>query len=110
MKWPSHGFFIYMRIQQNIGEVKKIYEIEVKLQQWVYVSRKWLFTRCENSSQNLGCSKTSTSNTCLTNQMAYSQVLYIHGSLTEHCKGEENILDRNETSAEGLSSIKFAFH
>ena len=31
-----------MRIQQNIGEVKKIYGIEVKLQQWVYVSTKWL--------------------------------------------------------------------
>ena len=60
-----------MRIQQNFGEVKKIYEIEVKLQQWVYVSTKWLFTRCENSSQNLGCLKTSTSNTFLTKEMAY---------------------------------------
>ena len=60
-----------MRIQQNFGEVKKIYEIEVQLQQWVYVSTKWLFTRCENSPQNMGCLKTSTSNTCLTNEMAY---------------------------------------
>ena len=74
MKWPSQGFFIYMRIQQNIGEVKKIYEIEVKLQQWVYVSTKWLFTRCENSIQNLGCSKTSTTNTCLTDEMPYSHL------------------------------------
>ena len=73
-----------MRIQQNIGEVKKIYEIEVKLQQWVYVSTKWLFTRCENSSQNLGCSKTSTTNTCLTDEMAFSRVLYIHENSTEH--------------------------
>ena len=67
-----------MRIQQNIGEVKKIYEIEVKRQQWVYVSTKWLFTRCDNSSQNLGYSKTSTTNTCLTDEMIFSRVFYIH--------------------------------
>ena len=73
-----------MRIQQNIAEDKKIYEIEVKLQQWVYVSTKWPFTRCENSSQNLGYSKTPTTNTCLTNQMAYSRVFYIHENSTEH--------------------------
>ena len=73
-----------MRIQQNIGKVKKIYEIEVKLQQWVYVSTKWLFTRCENSSQNLGYSKTSTTNTCLTDEMIFSRVFYIHENSTEH--------------------------
>ena len=60
-----------MRIQQNIGKVKQIYEIEAKLQQRVLVSTKWLFTRCENSSHNLGCSKTSTINTCLNDEMAY---------------------------------------
>ena len=76
-----------MRIQQNFGEVKKIYEIEVKLQQWVYVSTKWLFTRCENSSQNLGCLKTSTSNTCLTDEMAFSRVFYIHENSTELWRG-----------------------
>ena len=73
-----------MRIQQNIGEVKKIYEIEVKLQQWVYVSTKWLFTRCENSSQNLGYSKTSTTNTCLTDEMIFSRVFYLLENSTKH--------------------------
>ena len=73
-----------MRIQQNIGEVKKIYEIEVKLQEWVYVSTKWLFTRCENSSQNLGYSKTSTTNTCLTDEMIFSRVFYPHENSTKH--------------------------
>ena len=73
-----------MRIQQNIGEVKKIYEIEVKLQQWVYISTKWLFTRCENSSQNLGYSKTSTTNTCLTDEMIFSRVFYLHENSTKH--------------------------
>ena len=82
-----------MRIQQNIGEVKKIYEIEVKLQQWVYVSTKWLFTRCENSSQNLGYSKTTTSKTCLTDEMSYSQVFHIHDNSTEQWKDDEIILD-----------------
>ena len=76
-----------MRIQQNIRKVKKIYEIEVKLQERVYVSTKWLFTRYENSSQNLGCSKTSTTNTCLTDEMAFSRVFYIHENSTEHCRG-----------------------
>ena len=99
-----------MRIQQNIGEVKKIYEIEVKLQQWVYVSRKWLFTRCENSSQNLGCLKTSTSNTCLTDEIAYSHVFCIQEISAEHWKGGENIWDRSETSAVGLSFNKMTFH
>ena len=71
----------------NIGKVEKIYGIEVKLQQRVYVLTKWLFTRCENSSQNLGCSKTSTTNTCLTDEMAFSRVFYIHENSTEHCRG-----------------------
>ena len=71
----------------NIGKVEKIYGIEVKLQQGVYVLTKWLFTRCENSSQNLGCSKTSTTNTCLTDEMAFSRVFYIHENSTEHCRG-----------------------
>ena len=69
----------------NIGKVEKIYGIEVKLQQRVYVLTKWLFTRYENSSQNLGCSKTSTTNTCLTDEMAFSRVFYIHENSTEHC-------------------------
>ena len=80
-----------MRIQQNIGKVKKIYEIETKLQQWVYVSTKLLFPKCENSSQNLGCSKTSTINTCLTDEMAFTRVFYIHENSTEHWKGVKNI-------------------
>ena len=71
----------------NIGKVEKIYGIEVKLQQRVYVLTKWLFTRCENSSQNLGCSKTSTTNTCLTDEMAFSRVFYMHENSTEHCRG-----------------------
>ena len=73
-----------MRIQQNIGKVKKIYEIEAKLQQWVYVSTKLLFTRCENSSQNLGYSKTFTTNTCLTDEMSFSRVFYIHENSTDN--------------------------
>ena len=73
-----------MRIQQNFGEVTKIYEIEVKLQERFYVSTKWLLTRCENSSQNLGYSKTSTTNTCLTDEMIFSRVFYIHENSTEH--------------------------
>ena len=71
----------------NIGKVEKKYGIEVKLHQRVYVLTKWLFTRCENSSQNLGCSKTSTTNTCLTDEMAFSRVFYIHENSTEHWRG-----------------------
>ena len=76
-----------MGSQQNNRKVKKIYEIEVKLQERVYVSTKWLFTRYENSSQNLGCSKTSTTNTCLTDEIAFSRVFYIHENSTEHWRG-----------------------
>ena len=109
MKWPSHEFFTYMRIQQNIERLRNILDgsetSEVGLS-----FNKPLFTRCENSTQNLGCSKTSTSNTFLTDEMSYSHVFCIQEISAKHWKGGENIWDRSETSGEGLSFKKMAFH
>ena len=40
--------------------------MQERLRERLAEGRNLLFIRCENSSQNLGCSKTSTSNTRLT--------------------------------------------
>ena len=50
-----------------------MYFIENKLQQRDEIGRKLWLARCENSSQNLGCSKTSTTNPCLTEKEDYWQ-------------------------------------
>ena len=48
----------------NVYIVSTIYKIKVRLQQRLEFATKHPFTRCENSSQNLGYSKTSTSHSC----------------------------------------------
>ena len=53
-------FFINVRIQQNIlNRLKHLFNRDKSLAE-VCSPTKGLFTRCENSSQNPGCSKTST--------------------------------------------------
>ena len=42
--------------------------------------------------------------------MAYSHVFCIQEISAKHWKGGENIWDRSETSGEGLSFNKMAFH
>ena len=53
-----------VRINENVYIVSNIYSVDVSPQQRLAVAAKRIFTRTEKSSQNLGCSKTSTSNTC----------------------------------------------
>ena len=45
----------------------------LRLQQRFEFATKVPFTRCENSSQNLGCSRTSTSHSCEIEQKDFSQ-------------------------------------
>ena len=85
------------------GIIRKIFTslhttTEVGLHHRIYVATKHLLTRCENSSQNLGCSKTSTSNTCLTEEKDNSQLQDICDNSIECCKRVELVFDRCETS------------
>ena len=52
-----------VRIEENVYIVSNIFSKDVGLQQRLADEAKREFTSCENSSRNLGCSKTSTSHT-----------------------------------------------
>ena len=56
---------INLTIHKNVYIVSNVYSIQVGLQQRVAVAKTDLFTRSENSSQNMACSKTSISHTSL---------------------------------------------
>ena len=62
-----------MTIQQNVKCVSHINLNQGRINQRPGVAKRHLFIRCENSSQNLRCSKTSTSYTCLTDIKVYSE-------------------------------------
>ena len=58
------NYMMNKRIEENVYIVSNIFSIDVSPQQRIAGVAKRIFTRCEKSSQNLGCSKTSTSHTC----------------------------------------------
>ena len=60
-----------MRIEENVYIISNILSIDVGHQQRLAVAAKRKFNRCEKSSQNLGCSKTSTSHTFETEEKDY---------------------------------------
>ena len=57
-------FKMNVTIKKNAQTVSNINSIEVRLQQRLAVKTNRPLTRCENSSQHLGCIKTPTSHTC----------------------------------------------
>ena len=60
-----------VRMEENVFIVTNIFSIDVGPQQRLEVVAKRKFTRCEKSSQNMGCSKTSTSHTFETEEKDY---------------------------------------
>ena len=60
-----------MTIQQNVKSVSHINSNQGRINQRPGEAKRHLFIRCEKSSQNLRCSKTSTSYTCLTDIKVY---------------------------------------
>ena len=62
-----------VRSEESFFIVSNIFFIYVSLQQRLAVDAKRIFNRCEKSSQNLGCSKTSTSYTSETEEKDYRQ-------------------------------------
>ena len=82
----------------------------MRLQKRLEVAWKPLFARCENSSQNLGCSKTSTWHACkteekdnwlLSNQSEYSR---------ESLERRKHLFHQIENSTETSSRIKAIIH
>ena len=73
-----------MTIQQNIKNVSKNSSNQVRLQQRLLLATKHVLSRCENSSQNLWCSKTSTSNTYKTERKGYWQLFDTCDHSTEY--------------------------
>ena len=63
------------RIEENVYIVSNIFSIDVGPQERLAVAAKRIFTRCEKSSQNLRCSKTSTSHTFETEEKDYRQLV-----------------------------------
>ena len=66
---------MFMRIEENVYIVSNIFSIDVSPQQRLAGAAKRKFTRCEKSSQDLGCSKTSTSHTFETEEKDYRQLV-----------------------------------
>ena len=62
-KTDRNIILISVTIQEIDKNLNNINGIEVRSPRKLTEDRKRLFNTCENSSQNLGCSKTSTSNT-----------------------------------------------
>ena len=63
-----------VRINENVYIVSNIFSIDVSPLQRLAGAAKCKFSRCEKSSQNLGCSKTSTSHTFETEEKDYRQL------------------------------------
>ena len=73
-----------MTIQQNIKNVSKNSSNQVRLQQRLLLATKHVLSRCENSSQNPWCSKTSTSHTYKTERKGYWQLFDTCDNWTEY--------------------------
>ncbi len=56
----------------------------MRLQQRLLFATKHVLSRCENSSQNLWCSKTSTSHTCKAKRKGYWQLFDTCDNSTEY--------------------------
>ena len=64
---------IELTIKKTLISCQKSIKSNLRLQQRFEFATKVPFTRCENSSQNLGCSKTSTSHSFEIKQKDFSQ-------------------------------------
>ena len=105
-KYIIENCIIYVTILRNVSILSNIFSIEEKLQESVYVSTKRILTRCESSSQNLWCSKTSTSHTCLKVQIYNWQLHNKCDNSKERLNPYKHPFDRRETSGECLSFHK----
>ena len=71
-------------IEQNVKSVSNINSNQGKIKQRLGEARRHLFTKRGNLSQNLGCSKTSTSYTCLSDIKVYWELDNKSDNSAEH--------------------------
>ena len=72
-----YNYWRYVSIHSNVKSLSNMYSIDMRPEQRLSVISKRQFIRCENSSQNLGCSKTSTSQKCYTKEKNYFKLFDI---------------------------------
>ena len=77
--------------------MRNIKWLQERLRERLPEESKHLFIRCEHSSQNLGCLKTSTSNTRLTVRNFPSEQYNKYGDLLEPKECYNHQLDASET-------------
>ena len=109
-KYIIENCIIYMTILRNVSILSNIFSIEEKLQESVNVSTKRIFTRCENSSQNLWCSKTSTSHTCWTEEIYNWKLHNICDNSEERFNPFKHLFHWRKTSGEYLRFHKTYLH
>ena len=84
--------------------------MQERLRERLAEGRKLLFIRCENSSQNLGCSKASTSNTRLTVRNFPSEQYNKFGDALEPYECEKHQLVARETQRKTSRSKETSVH
>ena len=84
--------------------------MQERLRERLAEARKILFFRCEKSSQNLGCSKTSTSNTRLTVRNFPSEQYNKSEDPLEPYDCEKHQLDARETQRKTSRSKQTSVH
>ena len=99
-----------MKILKSLKNVTTINWMQVRLRETLAEARKLLLIRCENSSQNLGCSKTSTSNTRLTVRNFPSEQYNKSGDPLGPYVCAKHQLDPGETQRKTCRSKKSTVH
>ena len=107
---------IELTIKKTFKSCQTSIKSNLRLQQRFEFATKVPFTRCENSSQNLGCSKTSTSHSCEIEQKDFSQSKNIIDNAAKCLHRVKHLLNRIRDSSRGLNlqqnifSLDVRFH
>ena len=100
-KKTFHNQMIKLTMKKMFKSCQTSIKSNSRLQQRFEFATKHPFTRCENSSQNLGCSKTSTSHSCTTEQKDFLQLNNKIENSTKHLKRVKHGLNQIDTPADG---------
>ena len=76
----------------------------MRVQQRQLFATKHVLSRCENSSQNLWCSKTSTSEICKSEGKYYLQLIHTCDNSTEYYECFKKLIQPSAPSTETIIS------
>ena len=101
---------ISLTIQQNVKSVSNINSTQGRINQRLAVARRLLFIRCENSLQNLGCTKTSTLYNGLSEIKVYWEQDDKSDNSTQRQERLKQQFDSSENSSETWRSEKASIY